>query len=305
MNVAPRSKTNKTVDAYISANFGLTDHLLDLDTTDPAKGYTLREAFADIQKANLAANAIGYERAAEILAKTNWFQTHGVQVTQRLGEEKSKSGAFKEAIDKNLVDVKAQATALGFQLTDKQAKEIARDSYVFGNAYNSNKIIESIASAGKITGGQAVNVVDALKAHSADMGVTYDDKWYTDAARNIAENKSTADDWKRTINDVAKSKYSAFADQIDAGQTVKQVASPYINSMSQILELPPESIALTDPTINKALTNLTTDSKPALQPLWQFETSLRKDPRWASTKNARDAADSATRQILSDFGLVS
>jgi len=300
-----RRPSNAAVSSYISSHFGLTDHLLDLDTTDPSKGYTLREAFADIREADLAANATGYQRAADILAKTNWFQTHGVQVTQRLGQEKSKSGAFKEGVAKNLVNVKAQANTLGFKLTDQQAKEIARDSFVFGDAYDSNKIMQSIASAGEVTGGQAMNAVDALKTHSANMGVSYDDGWYQNAARDIAENKSTADDWKRTINDVAKSKYSWAADQIDKGMTVAQVASPYITSMSKILEIPPANIGLSDPTINKALTSLDKDNKQMLQPIWQFETGLRKDPRWASTQNARDAVDSTTRKILSDFGLVS
>jgi hypothetical protein len=295
----------EAVSSYLEQNFGLTDSILSLDTTDPAKGFTLQEAIQQIDSLKHANTPAGYAKAANILAKTNWFKTNGVEITKRLAAEKSSPGNFKRFVTDTAMDIKAQANALGFDLDDAEVTAIARDAYIYGNAYNSTKVVQMIVGAGEIAGGQAMNTVDALKAHSADMGVYYDDKWYTDAARNIAENKATADDWKRTINDVAKSKYAAFADQIDAGQTVKQVASPYINSMSQILELPSDSINLKDPTINKALTNLSADSKPALQPLWQFETSLRKDPRWTSTKNARDAADSTARKILSDFGLVS
>jgi len=295
----------QAVSSYLEQNFGLTDSILSLDTTDPSKGFTLQEAIQQIDSLKLANTPAGYAKAANILAKTNWFKTNGVEITKRLAAEKSSPGNFKRFVTDTAMDIKAQANALGFDLDDTEVTAIARDAYIYGNAYNSTKVVQKIVGAGEIAGGQAMNTVDALKAHSADMGVYYDDKWYTDAARNIAENKATADDWKRTINDVAKSKYAAFADQIDAGQTVKQVASPYINSMSQILELPSDSINLKDPTINKALTNLSADSKPALQPLWQFETSLRKDPRWTSTKNARDAADSTARKILSDFGLVS
>jgi hypothetical protein len=75
--------------------------------------------------------------------------------------------------------------------------------------------------------------------------------------------------------------------------------------MSRLLEVSPDNIDLNDHTINKALTSLNADSKPELQPIWQFETSLRKDPRWASTQNARNTVDSVARSILSDFGLVS
>jgi hypothetical protein len=295
----------EAVSSYLEENFGLTDSILSLDTTDPAKGFTLQEAIQQIDSLKLANTPAGYAKAANILAKTNWFKTNGVEITKRLAAEKSSPGNFKRFVTDTAMDIKAQANALGFDLDDAEVTAIARDAYIYGNAYNSTKVVQKIVGAGDITGGQAMNAVDALKAHSADMGVAYDDKWYTDAARNIAENKATADDWKRTINDVAKSKYAAFADQIDAGQTVKQVASPYINSMSQILELPSDSINLKDPTINKALTSLSADSKPALQPLWEFETSLRKDPRWTKTKNARDTLDAGARQILSDFGLVS
>lgn len=293
------------VSSYLEENFGLTDSILSLDTTDSKSGFTLREAIAQIDSLKLANTPAGYAKAANILAKTNWFKTNGVEITKRLAQEKTSPGNFKRFVNKNALSIKSQANALGFELDDAEITAIARDAYIYGDTYSPDVVVQKIVSAGQITGGAAMNTVDALKAHSADMGVTYDEKWYKDAARNIAENNSTADDWKRKINDVAKSKYSWAADQIDAGQTVKQVASPYINSMSQILELPPETISLSDPTINKALTNLTADSKPALQPLWEFETSLRKDPRWATTKNARDSVDSYARKILSDFGLVS
>lgn len=293
------------VSSYLESNYGLTDSILSLDTTDPKKGFTLQEAITQIDNLKLASNAAGYAKAANILAKTNWFKNYGVEITKRLAQEKSSPGNFKRTVADTATDIKAQANTLGFDLSDAEATAIARDSYIYGNAFNSNKVIERIAKVGDISGGQALDTVDALKAHSGNMGVSYDDQWYESAARDIAENKSTADDWKRQINDVAKSKYAAFADQIDKGLTVTQVASPYIQSMSSILEMPPASINLSDPTINKALTNLDADSKPALQPIWQFETGLRKDSRWANTKNARDAADSTARSILSNFGLVS
>jgi len=293
------------VENYLQKNYGLTESILSLDTTDPKEGFTLAEAIAEIDRLKLASNEAGYAKAANILAKTTWYRNNGVAVTQRMAQAKTAPGVFSKKIADTADEIQTQANTLGFELSDEQAKAIARDAYIYGNAFNSNKVIERIAGAGELTGGQAMDTVDVLKAHSANMGVSYDDGWYTEAARNIAQNESTADDWKRQINDVAKSKYAAFADQIDKGMTVAQVASPYINSMSQILEVPPATISLTDPTINKALTNLDADSKPALQPIWQFETGLRKDPRWASTKNARDALDSGAREILSSFGLVS
>jgi hypothetical protein len=36
--------------------------------------------------------------------------------------------------------------------------------------------------------------------------------------------------------------------------------------------------------------------------LWQFEQTLRADPRWAKTNNARDTMSSALLKIGADFG---
>ena len=294
-----------SVSSYLEDNYGLTDSILSLDTTNAKYGFTLREAIAQIDKLKLANNAAGYSKAANILAKTNWFKNYGVEITNRLSQEKTSPGNFKRFVDKNALTIKSQANALGFDLDPAEITAIARDAYIYGDAYSPETVVQKIVSAGKITGGQAVNAMDALKTHGANMGVTHNDKWYEAAARDIAENNSTVNDWKTKINDIAKSKYSWAADQIDAGQNVKQIASPYITSMSNILELPPDTINLTDPTINKALTSLDKENKQTLQPLWEFETSLRKDPRWAKTKNARDTLDAGARKILSDFGLVS
>lgn len=291
--------------SYLESNYGLTDSILDLDKTDPKSGFTLKEAIDRIANLKLADNAAGRTKAANILAKTNWFKTYGVEVTERLSQEKSSPGVFKTNITNTVDNIKAQANVQGFELSDAEANDIARDAYIYGSAYNSNKIIARIASVGDVAGGLALSNINALKEYGANMGVAHDEGWYVEAARNIGENKSTSEEWKSQINDVAKSKYGAFATQIDSGLTVKQVASPYLNSMANILEVSPDTIGLSDPTINKALTNLNKDSQPALQPLWQFETDLRKDPRWATTKNARDTVDNTARKILSDFGLVS
>jgi hypothetical protein len=86
--------------------------------------------------------------------------------------------------------------------------------------------------------------------------------------------------------------------------TVKQIASPYVNSMANILEVPQDSLSLNDPTINKALTNIDQTGKQTAVPLWQFETNLRQDPRWATTKNAKDTLDSTAHSILQNFGLA-
>ena len=110
-------------------------------------------------------------------------------------------------------------------------------------------------------------------------------------------------DMKSQILNKAKASFPQWTKQLEGGQTVADIASPYLQSMSEILELPPGSVNLFDTTVKKALnyTNPGTLAKEA-KPLWQFENELRADPRWRKTKNAQDSLFQVGHQVLADFG---
>ena len=85
---------------------------------------------------------------------------------------------------------------------------------------------------------------------------------------------------------------------LEAGSDLNEVYQPYRQSMSTILEIPMDKIDLNDPTLTNAITdkgNMT---------LFDFKRSLRKDPRWQYTDNARETVSSGLTQILKDFGFM-
>jgi hypothetical protein len=133
----------------------------------------------------------------------------------------------------------------------------------------------------------------------------YDQGWYNTAATNVLTGKDDIETYKQYVRDQAKSKFPTLVAQLDQGFTVRQLASPYIQTMSNILEIDPNTIGLNDVYVNQALTGLDAEGKPSTKPLWQFEQDLRKDPRWNFTKNAQDSLMNTTRKVLQDFGLVS
>jgi hypothetical protein len=151
--------------------------------------------------------------------------------------------------------------------------------------------------------GQGAEVQNDLRAYAYSMGVKMSDKWYADVSRQVLRGTATAADQKNVMLRQAKASFPQYSKQLDAGQTVADIAQPYMQSMSQILELPQGSINLYDSTVKKALqyknpTTLQTQAKP----LWQFENDLRGDPRWKKTKNAQDSLMQVGHQVLSDFG---
>jgi hypothetical protein len=85
---------------------------------------------------------------------------------------------------------------------------------------------------------------------------------------------------------------------IDSGIDLTEVYQPYRQSMATILEIPFDKIDLNDPTLTNAITdkgNMT---------LFDFKRSLRKDPRWQYTDNARETVSSGLTQVLKDFGFM-
>ena len=81
------------------------------------------------------------------------------------------------------------------------------------------------------------------------------------------------------------------------------MADPYIQSMSNILELPSTSLDVFDPNIRQALAFTLPDGKIGTKSIYDFEKDLRKDARWQYTDNARRSVSSGALKVLQDFGL--
>ena len=102
---------------------------------------------------------------------------------------------------------------------------------------------------------------------------------------------------------LAQSKYVALAERIKGGETVREIADPYIQSMTKLLEINGQNVTLNDPLIQKALQSRDPKGQPTTQTLYEFEQVLRNDARWARTKNAQDQMSSTANEVLKTFGL--
>lgn len=99
------------------------------------------------------------------------------------------------------------------------------------------------------------------------------------------------------INLQAKTYYPALADKIDKGFTVKQLLSPYLQTRANILEEDADGIDL------KELQDVAKDPK-GLMGLYDYEVSLRKNPKWRFTKNAQDTLGALGRDFTKMLGLA-
>lgn len=87
-------------------------------------------------------------------------------------------------------------------------------------------------------------------------------------------------------------------DLLNQGYDLADVYAPYRDAMSRALEISPDQIELSDPTLRMGISD-----KGDIN-LYDYQKMLRNDTRWQYTKQARDEVAGATRQILQDFGFM-
>ena len=144
-----------------------------------------------------------------------------------------------------------------------------------------------------------------LQQTAADYGIMVPDQHLLDMSESVSKGAVQKADALNYIKQTAASAFPAYKDQIlTQGLTVKQLAAPKIGSMSKILEIDPNDISLNDPTIRKALSSKDINGQPATVSQYDFENSLRKDPRWQYTQNAHQTISAAGMDFAKIMGLA-
>ena len=136
-----------------------------------------------------------------------------------------------------------------------------------------------------------------IKNAYSENGLPFNSKSLSQIALESALNPNKLKSNLNLINLQAKTYFPALADKIDSGYTVKQLLSPYIQTRANILEEDPDLVDVA------SLKSVASDSKN-LMSLYEYEISLRKDPKWRFTKNAQDSLSNVASTIAKTFGLV-
>jgi hypothetical protein len=144
-----------------------------------------------------------------------------------------------------------------------------------------------------------------MQQYAASQGVSLSDQTLKNQAQLVVRKLATTADYEARVREQAKSAYPGYSAQIDGGQSMMDIASPYIQTMSQELGIPDTSIKLSDPLIHSALNGLNAEDKPTGKTLMDFTSQLRNDPRWGRTQGAQDQVMSGANQVLKDMGLIS
>lgn len=246
---------------------------------------------------------------------TNWFKSYAEPARAAEAIKNGDPATWAMSVQAATDLINREAATAGYAITPDQADSLAqialRKSGGKAEAITGLTLSDvqlQLKNIGKIntSGGQAATQVSSLKSFAGDYGVghLYGDAQMTQWADSIAKGKTTLAAVEKQIKDTAISSYSALAPQINAGLTVKSIAAPYTQLYGTTLEVDPNAQNLSDPTFANSM--FMKDPKDpntqVLKPLWQYQSDLKKDPRWAYTDNARQSLDTVAHSVLKDMG---
>jgi len=120
------------------------------------------------------------------------------------------------------------------------------------------------------------------------------DQWATRVAAG-----EPIETFKQTIRNAAKLGLPENVKSlVDQGIDLDTIYSPYKETMASILEINPNSINVNDPMLRKAICP---DKEMSI---YEFQRTLKQDPRWQYTNNAREDVSSSVQRVLKDFGFM-
>lgn len=252
------------------------------------------------------------DRFVASLRGTDWFQNHSASVRNAIMQETSDPATYKAAVDQMYSTVRdAWGSIFGkANMDEKDLRSWAETAHRMG--WSQAQLIDHLAKGVKFKallrngqlGGAAAQAEGQLQALTRAYGVDLGNQWRANTVKRLVTGDDTIEGVRQRVQELAMREYKAFSDAIAGGQSVRDIADPYIQKMASLLEMNPNDIALSNRTIQKALKQRDRDGKPAAMDLTDFEDFVRKDKRWQYTDNAREEMSSIVASLGQAFGLL-
>lgn len=274
--------------------------------------FTLANAIPDLKA--ILDQAIAQEWTPDHLTaqveSSQWWNNNADTVRNLVTQQYTDPSTYRQNLANavNMIHLKAQQ--LGRQLDEPTAQRLALQTLTENGSWDDQRLSQLLTNnSGLVHGsdhgavmGTAANYADHMTKIASSYGVAYTTDWLDSWINEVESGRNTLDGFDAVIRARAKAQFPQYADQLDAGMTIRDIADPYIATMAQTLEMAESDISLTDPYIKKALSTPSPDGVQRAVPMWQFQRQLKDDPRYDKTLGARQDAYSALGKIGAAFG---
>lgn len=248
------------------------------------------------------------DRFLMTVADTNWYRSNSAAMREWITLEGVDPAEAAARLESSIQRTGALSDTLGLGLTLQQRTEAAlegmlkgMDDATFGR-YLSKQYFDPRGISLTDTRGQVAESQMGIQELRAQYGLMdEDDSWLRGRLGDIMLRGGTVESARRNAIDYAKARYSQFADRLEGGETLADIARPARDSVSRLLE---QDVGLDDQVMQRWLQARGEDGQPVDQPIWKLEQEARKDERWDRTVNARQAAADVVSRIGKDFGFL-
>ena len=236
------------------------------------------------------------------------------QVSYNLTTREDAKSTFRKAMTELYGYYDPKAFAVFYSQLQKMEKKYAgRSSSKDGSSsqtnynFNPNLFMEeylqglapAVIQSGKF-GGIARQTVDQLASFADDMGLNYGGQVFAKDMQSVVAGIKTVDEILNSYRESAAQVYSGFADRLRQNPklTLKDLASPYINTMASLLEVDPGTISVTNPVLQGAIAKV----DGTIKPISEFVNDVKNMDAWKFTKNAKEEAVSLASSFKRSFG---
>ena len=224
-------------------------------------------------------------------------------ILAKIGELKTTS-SYARGLASAKAYIEATASGLTGTMSPERLDAFVKRMYDSANDKDPNIINRELAALisykpGMQLGGAVGGDLTTLRATAQANGFNLDTSFgssINDWLQRLAKGESI-ETFKNTIRGAAKLGLpDKVANLLDQGLDLKDIYAPYRNVMASVLEVAPDSINLDDKTLRMAI------GPEKEMSIYDFQRTLRKDPRWQYTNNAREEASDSVLKVLRDFG---
>lgn len=297
----PSGSGSDSVDPYQSAAEPVLS-LASLQSADPLVA-ALIVAVPELKSIfeQAVANTWSSDQLISAVQNSTWWKDHSATARQAIATMYTDPATWNQMVVNLQTTLSNLATSLGAMPTQSQVNSLAIDALM--NGYDSNQDVLQQKFSQYVTpasglhfGGQAGSDEQTLRADMQNMGVWIPQPALQSNLKQIIAGTQSVQGVEAQLRTQSAAKYPAYAQQINQGVNLSDIASPYIQDAQNLLEQGPGQVNLNNPLIQSALTPKTPVS------LTDFENTVRQNPQWLQTDNARDSLMSTAHQVLANFG---
>jgi hypothetical protein len=246
-----------------------------------------------------------FERA---VMDSKWYRSNAETVRFHITQQKTDPATWRQTLGNGAEKVYLLQREMGLVPNGPERRQQIAQFFLYNN-YDDEQIRrwlaqhsqQAVNSEGAFAG-QAAELEEHMRQVATNYGVSATSSFLRAQVKSIQAGEYNLEGFESLMRARAKAAFPQFAQQLDSGLTVRDIADPYISTMANTLEIAETELDLTDRNVKMALSQRQSDGSMGSMPLWEFERKLKDDPRWDKTKQAREQAFSAIATIGRDFG---